>query len=98
MNVVKSSRNSSSSLPKGGSTTVVDEASSSNNNNINLYQDIPNIEVSLDDFEEFALDRLKVRNKKALMHKLHSCMCNRDEIKLTSFIVSLFLFYFCFRF
>ena len=50
MNVVKWSRNSTSSLPKGGSTTVVDETSSSNNNNINLYQDIPNIEVSLDDF------------------------------------------------
>ena len=29
--------------------------------NINLYQEIPTIEVSLDDFEEFALDRLKVR-------------------------------------
>eukprot|EP00934_Nitzschia_sp_Nitz4_P004880 Nitzschia sp. Nitz4//scaffold69_size99277//1695//3221//NITZ4_004614-RA/size99277-augustus-gene-0.7-mRNA-1//-1//CDS//3329556658//4870//frame0 len=27
---------------------------------INLYQEIPNVEVSLDDFEEFALDRLKV--------------------------------------
>jgi hypothetical protein len=27
---------------------------------VNLYQEIPNLEVSLDDFEEFALDRLKV--------------------------------------
>jgi hypothetical protein len=61
MNVVKSSRNSSSSLPKG-STTVVDETTTTNN--INLYQNIPNIEVSLDDFEEFALDRLKVRDTK----------------------------------
>lgn len=28
---------------------------------VNLYQEIPNVEVSLDDFEEFALDRLKVK-------------------------------------
>jgi hypothetical protein len=61
MNIVKSSRSSSSRLPKG-STTVVDETTTTTN--INLYQDIPNIEVSLDDFEEFALDRLKVRETK----------------------------------
>ncbi|KAL3928726.1 MAG: hypothetical protein SGBAC_012523 [Bacillariaceae sp.] len=30
------------------------------NQAINLYQEIPTLEVSLDDFEEFALDRLKV--------------------------------------
>mmetsp|Transcript_43963 Transcript_43963/g.106600 ORF Transcript_43963/g.106600 Transcript_43963/m.106600 type:complete len:516 (-) Transcript_43963:158-1705(-) len=38
-------------------------SSSSSNHNINLYQDIPRLEVSLDDFEEFALDRLKVLKK-----------------------------------
>jgi hypothetical protein len=53
MNIVKSSR--SSGLPK-----AADGKSSSVSTNINLYQEIPNIEVSLDDFEEFALDRLKV--------------------------------------
>ena len=30
---------------------------------LNLYQEIPNLEVSLDDFEEFALDRQKVCRK-----------------------------------
>jgi hypothetical protein len=52
MNVVKSA--SSRALPKAvtSSSTAV---------KVNLYQEIPNLEVSLDDFEEFALDRLKVR-------------------------------------
>lgn len=57
MNVVKSSRNSSSTLPKAEQQ----QEGTANNHTINLYQEIPNIEVSLDDFEEFALDRLKVR-------------------------------------
>ena len=57
MNVVKSSRNIT--LPRG---TVAGErnASVAASTNINLYQEIPKIEVSLDDFEEFAIDRLKV--------------------------------------
>ena len=45
----------------GENSSSSSSSSSNNNNNINLYQDIPTIEVSLDDFEEFALDRLKVR-------------------------------------
>ena len=53
MNIVKSAR--SSGAPKQ------DAKQSSAATNINLYQEIPTIEVSLDDFEEFALDRLKVR-------------------------------------
>jgi hypothetical protein len=56
MNVVKSSRKGG--LPK---STAADSKNIGNRDNINLYQEIPNIEVSLDDFEEYALDRLKVR-------------------------------------
>ncbi|KAG7368078.1 DNA primase, large subunit [Nitzschia inconspicua] len=59
MNIFKSSR--SSSVPK--SVAALDSQNSAGNTNINLYQEIPNIEVSLDDFEEFALDRLKVLKK-----------------------------------
>lgn len=53
MNVVKSKSARVNALPKGKA-----EAQGAK---VNLYQEIPNIEVSLDDFEEFALDRLKVR-------------------------------------
>ena len=53
MNVVKPSRAViNSSLPKAAPSSKV-----------NLYQEIPNLEVSLDDFEEFALDRLKVSRR-----------------------------------
>jgi hypothetical protein len=52
MNIIKKER---TSLPKKQSLN-----SGSNAQPINLYQEIPNMEVSLDDFEEFALDRLKV--------------------------------------
>jgi hypothetical protein len=56
MNVVKSSR--SVGLPKAANA---DSKKMGDRNHVNLYQEIPNIEVSLDDFEEFALDRLMVR-------------------------------------
>ncbi|CAJ1963468.1 unnamed protein product [Cylindrotheca closterium] len=55
MNIVKKER-SSSGLPKNKQSLN----SSNGNQAINLYQEIPTMEVSLDDFEEFALDRLKV--------------------------------------
>jgi hypothetical protein len=54
MNVVKSA--SSRALPK-----AVTSSNTAVKVKVNLYQEIPNLEVSLDDFEEFALDRLKVR-------------------------------------
>lgn len=53
MNIVKS--RTSGNLPKK------EGAVSAGSQPISLYQEIPNMEVSLDDFEEFALDRLKVR-------------------------------------
>ena len=62
MNVVKSRSNN---LPRA--TASVDAQHMKAIPNINLYQEIPTIEVSLDDFEEFALDRLKVRIKFFLM-------------------------------
>jgi hypothetical protein len=52
MNIVKKER--ASHLPKKQTLNA------SSAQPINLYQEIPNMEVSLDDFEEFALDRLKV--------------------------------------
>ena len=55
MNVVRSSR--SSAIPK----TKVGRAAPASK--VNLYQEFPKMEVSLDDFEEFALDRLKVWGK-----------------------------------
>jgi hypothetical protein len=58
MNVVKSRSNN---LPRA--TASVDVQFAKAIPNINLYQEIPTMEVSLDDFEEFALDRLKVRMK-----------------------------------
>jgi hypothetical protein len=61
MNVVKSSRSSSSQLLKAGGGAPSNHNERSTDNIINLYQEIPNVEVSLDDFEEFALERLKVR-------------------------------------
>ena len=63
MKVIKkpSSRSGGGGSNNGNSNdNVGGENSSSSSNNINLYQDIPKVEVSLDDFEEFALDRLKV--------------------------------------
>lgn len=56
MNVVKSRSNN---LPRA--TASLDGQNVKAAPNINLYQEIPTVEVSLDDFEEFALDRLKVR-------------------------------------
>lgn len=53
MNVVKSKSSRANALPR-----VKSEVQPAK---VNLYQEIPNLEVSLDDFEEFALDRLKVR-------------------------------------
>ena len=58
MNVVKSRSNN---LPRP--TTSLDGQYAKAIPNIDLYQEIPSVEVSLDDFEEFALDRLKVRTK-----------------------------------
>lgn len=40
---------------------AVSSSSSSKNHGINLYQQIPTVEVGIDDFEEFGLERLKVR-------------------------------------
>ena len=51
MNVVKSTR---SAIPKA----AIDENSA--RSKINLYQDFPNAECSLEEFEEAALARLKV--------------------------------------
>jgi hypothetical protein len=59
MNVVKSSR-SSNGLPRGGTEETGPSSAAAALSNINLYQEIPSMEVSLDDFEEYALDRLKV--------------------------------------
>ena len=56
MNVVKSRI---SNLPRP--TASLDGQYVKTSTTINLYQEIPTVEVSLDDFEEFALDRLKVR-------------------------------------
>jgi len=58
MNVVKSRSNQ---LPRA--TASLDGQFVKAAPNINLYQEIPTMEVSLDDFEEFALDRLKVLKK-----------------------------------
>ena len=55
MNVVKSR---SSNLPRGATSLAGQFVKAVPK--INLYQEIPTMEVSLDDFEEFALDRLKV--------------------------------------
>jgi hypothetical protein len=52
MNVVRSKSSRSAALPRSKLETQPAR--------VNLYQEIPNFEVSLDDFEEFALDRLKV--------------------------------------
>lgn len=57
MNVVKKERNSSNSSGLANKA----KQGLSKSQPINLYQEIPTLEVSLDDFEEFALDRLKVR-------------------------------------
>lgn len=69
MNVVKSR---SSNLPRA--TASVDVQFAKAIPNINLYQEIPTIEVSLDDFEEFALDRLKVlkRIEQLKLRHIHS--------------------------
>ena len=56
MNVVKSRSNN---LPRP-TTSLDGQYNVKATTNIDLYQEIPNMEVSLDDFEEFALDRLKV--------------------------------------
>jgi len=58
MNVVKSR---STNLPRA--VASVDRQHAKSVPTINLYQEIPTMEVSLDDFEEFALDRLKVLKK-----------------------------------
>ena len=63
MNVVKSKSFQTNDLPRGKSQTQAVK--------LNLYHDIPNIEVSLDDFEEFALDRLKVREKANIADPTH---------------------------
>ena len=55
MNVVRTKSLRANVLPRGVKSEGVQPAK------VNLYQEIPNVEVSLDDFEEFALDRLKVR-------------------------------------
>ena len=56
MNVVRARSNN---LPRASAS--LDGQNVKATPNINLYQEIPTVEVSLDDFEEFALDRLKVR-------------------------------------
>jgi hypothetical protein len=62
MNVVKSSRVNISPKPSTAQPAKV-----------NLYTEIPKIEVSLDDFEEYALDRLKVRRSR--LSKQHTRRC-----------------------
>lgn len=58
MNVVKSkSSRANNAVPRRGGGVKGEVMPAK----VNLYQEIPNLEVSLDDFEEFALDRLKVR-------------------------------------
>jgi hypothetical protein len=73
MNVVRSKSSRSASLPR---VKVENQPTT-----VNLYQEIPNFEVSLDDFEEFALDRLKVGH--ALLRKI-SCCCIYDDSNITS--------------
>ena len=53
MNVVKKERSNNSGA-------IATKTYKQGSEPINLYQEIPTLEVSLDDFEEFALDRLKV--------------------------------------
>ena len=60
MNVVKRQPSSSSKLPKSPKDRSGRITSGSHATKINLYQTIPQIEVSLDEFEEYALARLKV--------------------------------------
>ena len=80
MNVVKSSR-SSNGLPRGG-TEETGPSSAAALSNINLYQDIPSMEVSLDDFEEYALDRLKV-----------SSIISSSETSRYAYIINLIVLY-----
>jgi hypothetical protein len=58
MNVVKSASKSRDQTPNKATSP---SGISSNAHVIQLYQDIPQSQVSLDDFEESALARLKVR-------------------------------------
>ena len=81
MNVVKSR---SINLPRAKSS--LDGQYVKSVPNINLYQEIPTVEVSLDDFEEFALDRLKVRIN---MLPCSSYIVNaKDDNNIDQFLVS----------
>lgn len=46
-------------------TSQLDGSSKTNTPSINFYHEIPNFELSLDEFEEFALARLKVPKRVA---------------------------------
>ena len=67
MNVVRSRSETKNLLPKAEEVAC----------KVNLYQDVPNIEVSLDDFEEFALDRLKVNELPVLCCGGRLLICSR---------------------
>jgi hypothetical protein len=82
MNVVKLSR-SSNGLPRGG-TEETGPSSAAALSNINLYQEIPSMEVSLDDFEEYALDRLKVSS-------ISSSSSSSSETSRYAYIINLIL-------
>lgn len=42
---------------------MTEEKSSNKSQNVDFYQDIPSYELSLDEFEEYALARLKVSER-----------------------------------
>jgi hypothetical protein len=71
MNVVRTKSSRSASLLKA---KVENQPTT-----VNLYQEIPNFEVSLDDFEEYALDRLKV----CIRSQRYSTLCLfKDDLNL----------------
>lgn len=51
------------------SKKLEEEKSSKTSQKVDFYQDIPHYELSLDDFEEYALARLKVRNNEILLNQ-----------------------------
>jgi len=82
MNVVRSKSYISSSLPK--------DKSENKATTVNLYQEIPDFEVSLDDFEEYALDRLKVGHGSSSEEEkgFHHSISERDSTLTHSFAFS----------
>jgi hypothetical protein len=57
MNVVRSAEEQKLSLQRASAAAAVTQPLG-----INFYETIPNYELTLDDFEVYALKRLKVRN------------------------------------